>query len=267
MDWREETSKDAKTYTDADAAKADVYTYGEGEYILLTADITLTEDLQHKIWLLTAADTVPNDNKVGFLGTFDGSGHTITAQSAGWSGLFGDLGSGAVIKNLGVVATLSNTDGITGIQVRPTALASRAYGVTFENCYFDVTCGTVVRYSGLLFATAADITFENCVIVGTPGNGTTAGTSALVTSFVPINHYNSISFENTVLISRNASNQAIAFNGNNSAFTADVTVINGSAADFDITAYELTGFDASGFNTEYFTVTENRIPQWKGVQA
>ena len=267
MEWREETSKDAKTYTNGDAAKADVYTYGEGEYILLTADITLTEDLQHKIWLLTAADTVPNDNKVGFLGTFDGSGYTITAQSAGWSGLFGDLGSGAVIKNLGVVATLSNTDGITGIQVRPAALASRAYGVTFENCYFDVTCGTIVRYSGLLFATAADITFENCVVVGTPGNGTAAATSALVTSFVPINHYNSISFENTVLISRNANNQAIAFNGNNSAFTADVTVINGSAVDFDITTYELTDFDASGFNTEYFTVTENRIPQWKGVQA
>lgn len=267
MAWREETSKDAKTYTNGDAAKADVYTYGEGEYILLTADITLTEDLQHKIWLLTAADTVPNDNKVGFLGTFDGSGYTITAQSAGWSGLFGDLGSGAVIKNLGVVATLSNTDGITGIQVRPAALASRAYGVTFENCYFDVTCGTIVRYSGLLFATAADITFENCVVVGTPGNGTAAATSALVTSFVPINHYNSISFENTVLISRNANNQAIAFNGNNSAFTADVTVINGSAVDFDITAYELTGFDASGFNTEYFTVEENRIPQWKSAQA
>ena len=267
MAWRDETSANAKTYTDGTAAKADVYTYGEGEYILLTADITLTEDLQHKIWLLTAADTVPDGNKVGFLGTFNGNGYTITAQSAGWSGLFGDLGSGAVIKNLGVVATLSNTDGITGTQVRPTALASRAYGVTFENCYFDVTCGTVVRYSGLLFATAADITFENCVIVGTPGNGTAAGTSALVTSFVPINHYNSISFENTVLISRNASNQAIAFNGNNSAFTADVTVINGSAADFDITAYELTGFDASGFNTEYFTVTENRIPQWKGAQA
>ena len=267
MTWREETSANAKTYTNADAAKADVYTYGEGEYILLTADITLTEDLQHKIWLLTAADTVPDGNKVGFLGTFDGNGHTITAQSAGWSGLFGDLGSGAVIKNLGVVATLSNTDGITGTQVRPTALASRAYGVTFENCYFDVTCGTVVRYSGLLFATAADITFENCVIVGTPGNGTAAASSALVTSFVPINHYNSISFENTVLISRNANNQAIAFNGNNSAFTADVTVINGSAADFDITAYELTDFDASGFNTEYFTVTENRIPQWKGAQA
>ena len=267
MEWRDETSKDAKTYTDADTAKADVYTYGEGEYILLTADITLTEDLQHKIWLLTAADTVPNDNKVGFLGTFDGSGYTITAQSAGWSGLFGDLGSGAVIKNLGVVATLSNTDGITGNQVRPAALASRAYGVTFENCYFDVTCGTVVRYSGLLFATAADITFENCVVVGTPGNGTAAATSALVTSFVPINHYNSISFENTVLISRNANNQAIAFNGNNSAFTADVTVINGSAVDFDITTYDLTGFDASGFNTEYFTVEENRIPQWKGAQA
>ena len=268
MTWREETSKDAKTYTNGDAAKADVYTYGEGEYILLTADITLTEDLQHKIWLLTAADTVPNDNKVGFLGTFDGSGYTITAQSAGWSGLFGDIGSGAVIKNLGVVATLSNTDGITGIQVRPAALASRAYGVTFENCYFDVTCGTIVRYSGLLFATAADITFENCVVVGTPGNGTAAATSALVTSFVPINHYNSISFENTVLISRNANNQAIAFNGNNSAFTADVTVIDGSAAGFDIATYKLAeSFDTSGFNTEYFFVETGYIPQWGKTAA
>ena len=271
MDWREETSKNAKTYTDGNTAMADAYTYGEGEYILLTADITLTDDLQHQIWLQTSADTVPTDNKLGFLGTFDGNGYTITALKAGRSGLFGDIGSGAVIKNLGVVATLSSTavapDASGSNQgTRPAALASRAYGVTLENCYFDVTCGSYVNHSGLLFMAAADITIENCVIVGTPGNGSAAGSSALVTSWVPYNHDNSIECVNVVAISRNAGNQAFAYNGY-SAFTANVSVINGSAADFDITAYELTGFDASGFNTEYFTVTENRIPQWKGVQA
>ena len=266
MDWREETSKNAKTYTMGNTAMEDAYTYGEGEYILLTADITLTDDLQHQIWLQTSADTVPTDNKLGFLGTFDGNGYTITAQQAGRSGLFGDIGSGAVIKNLGVVATLSSTtvapDASGSNQsTRPAALASRAYGVTLENCYFDVTCGTYVNHSGLLFMAAADITIENCVIVGTPGNGSAAGSSALVTSWVPYNHDNSIECVNVIAISRNAGNQAFAYNGY-SAFTANVSVIDGSAAGFNIETYRLSGFDDSGFNTEYFFVEEGYIPQW-----
>ena len=266
MDWREETSKNAKTYTMGNTAMEDAYTYGEGEYILLTADITLTDDLQHQIWLQTSADTVPTDNKLGFLGTFDGNGYTITAQQAGRSGLFGDIGSGAVIKNLGVVATLSSTtvapDASGSNQsTRPAALASRAYGVTLENCYFDVTCGSHVNHSGLLFMAAADITIENCVIVGTPGNGSAAGSSALVTSWVPYNHDNSIECVNVIAISRNAGNQAFAYNGY-SAFTANVSVIDGSAAGFNIETYRLSGFDDSGFNTEYFFVEEGYIPQW-----
>lgn len=244
------------------------YTYGKDEYILLTSSFTIEEELMQRVYFEAAFDGVYTD--IGFLGIFDGNGYTITAEKAALSGLFGDIGEGAVIKNLGVVARLSDTSSASDIgvtAVRPAALANRAYGVTLQNCYFDVTCGTNVNHSGLLFATAANITFENCVIVGTPGNGTAAATSALVTSWVPNNYYNSIYCENVVAISRNASNQAFAHNGNNSAFTADVTVIDGSAAGFDIATYELTDFDASGFNTEYFTVTENRIPQWKGVQA
>ena len=244
------------------------YTYGKDEYILLTNSFTIEEELMQRVYLEGSFNTVYTD--IGFLGVFDGNGYTITAQKAALSGLFGDIGEGAVIKNLGVVATLSDTKAATdiGVQsVRPAALANRAFGVTLQNCYFDVTCGTNINHSGLLFATAANITFENCVIVGTPGNGTAAATSALVTSWVPLGYYNSIDCENVVAISRNASNQAFAHNGDNSAFTAGTAVINGSAVDFDITTYELTGFDASGFNTQYFTVTENRIPQWKGAQA
>ena len=187
MDWREETSKNAKTYVNDASAKADVYTYGEGEYILLTADITLTEDLQHQIWLQTAASAVLADDKVGFLGTFDGNGYTITAQKAGRSGLFGDIGSGAVIKNLGVVATLSSTaaapDANNNNQgTRPAALASRAYGVTLENCYisFDASPASGLGYTGI-FSTAGNITLENCVIEGTPLTKGT-GQSALLTS-------------------------------------------------------------------------------------
>lgn len=74
-------------------------------------------------------------------------------------------------------------------------------------------------------------------------------------------------------VSRNADNQNWIVTGadpnlnggNNYNYSVGVTVIDGSAENFDITAYELTGFDASGFNTEYFTVTENRIPQWKSA--
>ena len=250
------------------------YSYGKDEYILLTGSFTITEELMQRVYLEGMYNTVYPD--IGFMGVFDGNGYTITAEKAALSGLFGDMGEGSVIKNLGVIATISNTSSATNIgvaAVRPAALANRAYGVTLQDCYFEVACGTNINHSGLLFATAAEITIKNCIIVGTPGYRTSDGSipkassSALVTSWVPINHYNSIYCEDVVAVSRDKNNQAFAINGNNSAFVTDVTVIDGSTELFDITTYELTGIDINGYNTKYFVVTENRIPQWKSIQA
>ena len=55
-------------------------------------------------------------------------------------------------------------------------------------------------------------------------------------------------YQNGIVVSKNETTAVV--------YDTGVTVIDGSAENFDITAYELTGFDASGFNTEYFTVTE-----------
>ena len=196
-------------------------------------------------------------------------GHTITVTNATRTGIFGDLGEGALIKNLGLVATLTTNN------ERPAALASIAKGgAVIENCWFDVTAGSnTLNYNGLLFAGVGSIVMRNCVVVGTPGNSGDQ-MSGLLSGYTHPNYTEGgagdevFTFENIVAVSRNAANQDwIRVQNETTAVVYDtgVTVIDGSAENFDITAYELTGFDASGFNTEYFTVTENRIPQWKSA--
>ncbi len=121
---------------------------------------------------------------------------------------------------------------------------------------------------------------RNCVVVGTPGNSGDQMSALLSGYTYPSYHAEEggigntvFTFENVIGVSRNADNQNWIVTGadpnlnggNNYNYSVGVTVIDGSAENFDITAYELTGFDASGFNTEYFTVTENRIPQWKSA--
>ena len=57
------------------------------------------------------------NDKVGFRGTFDGAGHTISNVIIGRNGLFGGIGSGAVIKNFN----------LTGVSVKPAGHAA-TYG-------------------------------------------------------------------------------------------------------------------------------------------
>lgn len=67
---------------------------------------------------------------VGFMGTFDGNGKTITAKSIGVGGMFGMIGSGAVIKNLTIKSAYNGTG---------TVLAAGCWGATLENVNFEMT--------------------------------------------------------------------------------------------------------------------------------
>ena len=242
------------------------YYYGEGEYYALGADISLT-GLDRGVFAAGGfgAAVSNSSTKIGFVGTFNGMGHTITVTNATKMGIFGDLGTGAYIKNLRLVATLSAT------AAKPAALASIAKGgAVIENCWFDVSDGgSEDGYNGLIFAGVGSVTMRNCVVVGTPGS---AGNSGLLSAYTYPGYTEGgegdaqFTFENVVAVSKSAANLGwIWLENNTDIYDTGVTVIDGSAGDFDITAYELTGFDASGFNTEYFTVTENRIPQWKSA--
>jgi rhodanese-related sulfurtransferase len=86
------------------------------KHFILTADIDLDPNLPGRRVLdraVIAPDTNPIPNEYGndpfegtpFSGTFDGDGHRIsclTISGAGYLGLFGQLGSGANISNLGL---------------------------------------------------------------------------------------------------------------------------------------------------------------------
>ncbi len=94
-----------------------------------------------------------------FTGTYDGDGHkitglSITSTSDQYNGLFGVIGSGGTVKNLGVTgASLSGSTAGLGI------LAGYNFGGTVENCY---TTGTVTTSNnnpgGLLGSSSGTVT-------------------------------------------------------------------------------------------------------------
>jgi len=101
------------------ATAADLILLGDslddyGRHFILTADIDLDPDLPgRKVFdkAVIAPDTDPSDQYsqfqgVPFSGVFDGNGHMIsrlTITGEDYLGLFGQLASGAEVKNLGVV--------------------------------------------------------------------------------------------------------------------------------------------------------------------
>jgi len=122
-----------------------------GKYLKQTADIDIS--------------SVSNWTKIGttttvyFSGTYDGDNHLITGLSItsttdSYNGLFGVIGSGGTVKNLGVTgASLSGSTAGLGI------LAGYNFGGTVDNCY---TTGTVTTShnnpGGLLGSSSGTVT-------------------------------------------------------------------------------------------------------------
>jgi hypothetical protein len=99
----------------------------EGKTIRLAADIAINFANESEDWISIGYDNKP------FRGTFDGGGHVVSGirtRHVGWRGLFGYVGSGGVIKNLGVADSVFEYDFYVG------GIAGNNYGV-ISNCYFS----------------------------------------------------------------------------------------------------------------------------------
>ncbi len=106
-------------------------------------------------------------------GVFDGNGHTIshlTIKGESYLGLFGMLGSGAEVKNLGVVdANLSGSDGYVG------GLVGHNYSGSVTNCYSTGVISGTYRVGGLVGSNESG-TVTQCYSTGTvSGNDNVGG--------------------------------------------------------------------------------------------
>ena len=92
-----------------------------------TADIDISS---YPNWSKIGTTTTAGTN---FTGTYDGDGHkitglSITSTSSTGNGLFGVVGSGGVVKNLGVSGTINSSHHWSGL------LVGYNYGGTVQNC-------------------------------------------------------------------------------------------------------------------------------------
>ena len=130
--------------------KSDYNTY-EGEYIKLCADITVSQKIGQVF------------NKL-FAGTFDGDGHTITANlnepHRDYMAVFSMMGIGTTIKNLTVTGTITGrmySAGLVGLWIG---------GGEILNCIVTATINGHLRIGGILGEGQSDIVIDNCVFKG-----------------------------------------------------------------------------------------------------
>jgi len=170
-----------------------------GKTVTLENDILLNDTTDWQLWghNVYAEPWLPIgtdlSDKYGFsahpfTGTFDGQGHTISglyveldavpsAMSGTW-GLFGELGNGAVVKNVGIKASVLNGQPYKDGAFRPAGystqnlnlpglLAGKAKGATVTNCFVQgkilVREKDYTAYAGGLFAkTEGACNVTNC---------------------------------------------------------------------------------------------------------
>lgn len=120
-----------------DGTKTTYYSYG-GYFVLggnITATGTEAAISSNTIGPVDTATYITGE--MGFHGTFDGRGYTVDGFKYGVGGIFGDLGNGAVIKNVAFTnCAVGAASGDKGIAI----LSSNAKGTwTVENVYAQGT--------------------------------------------------------------------------------------------------------------------------------
>jgi hypothetical protein len=110
-------------------------------YYKQTIDIDISS---YSNWSRIGTSTTAGTN---FTGSYDGDGHkitglTITSTTATGNGVFGVIGSGGTVKNLGVSGSVSGSNHWLGL------LVGYNYGGTIDNCYSTGTVTTSANVAG-----------------------------------------------------------------------------------------------------------------------
>ena len=132
-------------------------------YFVLTNDI-VTSDIGAPAAVKPSA--INNNMQVGFLGTLDGRGRTVTIQNGGNTGLglFGVLGSGAVVKNLTII---NNSGKAPGYNSNAT-LAVVATGATLKNVAVEINGAN--HTSGARYGALTQEGIVSCKFIGVTVN-------------------------------------------------------------------------------------------------
>lgn len=90
----------------------------------------LGSDIKGAAWLTGGVEYYGSFGEEGFKGTLDGNGHTIDVVPYN-TGLLGDVGSGAVIKNINIISRMYDTD-------YNKIIGRRMWGATLDNVTITV---------------------------------------------------------------------------------------------------------------------------------
>ncbi len=137
-------------------------------YYKQTIDIDISG---YSNWSKIGTTTTAGTN---FIGTYDGNGYKITgliitSTTDSYNGLFGVIGSGGTVKNLGVTgASVSSSTAGLGI------LAGYNYGGTVENCYSTGTVTSSGNNAGGLLGTTSGAVMECYSSANVTANGTSS---------------------------------------------------------------------------------------------
>lgn len=132
---------------------------GEGKYFTLVADI----DMSSTYSSTTGTSWMPigNDESHAFTGTFDGDGHKITGlyinNSSANQGLFGYVGSGGTVENVGVSGEVTTTGSSAG------GIAGYSSG-TVQNCYNTANIKALRNVGGIVGWNTGKV--QNCYNTG-----------------------------------------------------------------------------------------------------
>ena len=122
----------------------------------------LTDDIS-----LGGFDWTPIANSSAWKGTFDGNGHYVTDlyinSTSNNVALFGYVGAGAVIKNLGVKGEVTTT-GKYAAGIATAKATTIAFSI--ENCKSEVNVTADITAAGIVANQSAKITVKNCYNTG-----------------------------------------------------------------------------------------------------
>jgi Listeria-Bacteroides repeat domain (List_Bact_rpt). len=220
-----------------------------GKYFKLNSDITYSS-------APVGCFSESNSTQLPFCGNFDGGGHTVTLAMTNDSTtvqavtLFGCLGSGASVENIGTTGTITSSGKYSG----GIAGAARDGVVNISNCWSNVemnyTTGGDCTYGGIvgLINNSGNVTMTNCCFTGkiTSSGSSLEGVGGLCgwksDSLTAVNCYVDASFGSDSLtakgnyMARNGGSFTNCYYNNDKTLTDDGSINSTEAVTSDFTS-------------------------------